>query len=507
MSATFLNPNNIWREMCNFPSSSSSPDNLILCVNLDDIFCSTETYSSNKAKRSWKNNESKCLNCNLAVITPYSAGFSKAPYYGQGKATPEAQPLSKMVVDDTGRSMSLYSFMRDKNAKYRGPICPELTGSIMEGSSLRFMVTEHTFEFENEKATTQKKLFPDVDVIPAFSTLLVSVRVRNNLKAQDGEMLKITCIEFANRGLNAFLPVLDRLPTSLDHQNQINDRCRQFSSCQNLFSKNGDFFMCPKASESSVFQVDNDHKVIKVFNWHHSNSGEAIEQVDIPFYVVEKQLNFKCMEKARRLLELVSSLGCLALFVGKNKVYTKNGGSDNVPGLSSFRCIPVIRYHKMFGMEHDQENSLISSIANVCNNREHPFTQVLHNGYQVEYDPTANFLLVNTGKRLAYEREGALVSREICFRFDLLVFVDNTVSDMDVCDGNTDTQIYHKSMKLRKYTRIHVDLGPDGEDGRSKLDYICLVMDINSYNVQSNSTALPMKRKSVEEEDDDSFDD
>lgn len=553
----YLSSSNIWPGQFLLPSKDERirQHSVLFCVTLDPICCNMQAYNKMKANNlvsSSVKNPKGVLVCNLAVLVPASAGFSKAPY--EGRNLPSSQMLSQINLDeDFGRELLVYGFDKHSsdNNEYRGDFRPDVCALVRTGCTLKVMIGMHTF---NPKFASM--FDADVAVIPPFTVVEVTLKSGNTKGIGEeeikGSFCKISKISVMNNTLMSFTTHLKPFPTSFDRQKGLTEGCRDFTKYYDnnqmkqvpvasmIYGNGGDCALITDVSTSlvcqpftleelevdefSIDQVGLKAGVVKLNNVSgESFEGECIKELDIETHLVQRYTNCQDVDRACKLLEVAASLKALSIFCVKK--YTFN----NIPAtkkrmekLAPCRGVPIVNFQKILGIQW-RNGQMVGLNEFLDALRKQDFKGDLGQSYgqgedEVRIEFKEGMIFVRHTNRFHIVED---VKRSVYVVIDPIIRLD-PVDDVPWSKISVDNQLIHKSVKLPKYCRITINLGgpvkegaEENEEDEGIQNFVCLKMNLSvsamvSFfgNKESDSNKVTLKRKRITEEDaDDGFSD
>lgn len=526
-----LHPNNLWTSQFAFPPPEDrNLDNnpVVVAMTLDPVFCNIKSFMMEKSRREMNSQNNSggsgsqlvvsSLVSNFAVVGVLSAGYAKAPY--EEKPTKDAKYISSVVVDKDGvRKLHVHSYNKhESNLQYKGRLREDIVTVIQAGCTLRLSATQKLFEFDkkNSKSQGYKSFFPlNMDVIPPFTMVQISLKPTYADKLDKSDAVSIKQVKVFPLSLYSFASAIAReLPASFEAQKELTEACKNFAPpakpfvqegdafgggdrpvSKYLFGAGGEFMYLRSVSGLlAVEDIEGRPGLVKLRNvcLDFEMGDSMVNEVDVDGGILLRYTNCKTLDKAKRLINIASSCGCLRLLVAKN--YSNNRDSENqlVKEQSQYRGVPVIDFLKLIGIDDDFMHILemVMKTGNALPRGD------LGSKF-VYYDSNARTVTVKTGRFYSYEEDGVPYRQQIIVRVDLRIREKPEVKDkFDEMEGvASDLQAYHKDWPVPRYCRVHIDLGgrigadDREEDGYAKKDFLCMVLNLTSMKGPGSSGA------------------
>jgi hypothetical protein len=483
-----LSPNNLWP--CNFalPSVEDRVMNhaVVFCVALDPICCTLQTFNKMKVENP---SAKECVVCNLAVITPVSAGFSKAPF--EGKNLPSSQYLSNINVDaDHGRELLLTGFDKhsSSNNEYRGDHRPDVCALVRTGCTLKIIVGKHTF---NPKF--QPIFEPGTSVIASGDIVRLVLHCGNANGVTEEEIkgcfIKISKVSRLQHSLSSFLPHMRVFPGDFASQKRLTESCAGFSRfpaeegkakvpvAGMIFGNGGECALVTDINHALVcVEVDVEKMaqdggyedvlpagfgIVKLQNVTSTAfPGDRIDEMDVERRLLKQCCNCSDVGKCCKLLEMAASLGALSVFAMKKYTFNHNPlDKKRLEGMAAYRGVPIVNFQKLLGIFwHNGEMRGLKDFMEALHKRDFEEMAVRFScdGSSVLIHYTGEVITVRHLGRL-YTVEGE--SREVIVSIHPLIRTEDA-KDAVESGASLDNQLVHKSVKLQKYCKVTVDLGP-----------------------------------------------
>jgi len=489
MSATntqgTLSPNNLWPCTYVFPSVEERTMHhpIVFCVALDPICCSLQQY--NKMNKT----SSQCVICNIAVIAPVSAGYSKAPF--EGKNLPHSQHLSNITIDpDHGRELLLTAFDKhsSNNTEYRGDHRPDVCALVRTGCTLKMLIGKHTF---NPKY--QPIFEPGTTSISTGDVIRVMLHCGSTHGVSEEEIkgcfIKISKVAKLSNSISSFMSHMKTFPSSFASQKLVTEACSGYSRfpmeegkkkipvAGMIFGNGGDCALISDVSRDLVCMrvdiqdiakekgyegsISEDLSIVKVQNVTNLQySGDKIQELDVETRLLMRYCNCKDVQKCCNLVEIAASLNALNVFAIKKYNFNHDTDKKKLDGLSGYRGVPIIDFQKIMGVfwHNNEMRGLKDFIEHLHKNGfQRSCFKYVCNGEAVliRYEESLKLITIrHINKHYTVDSE----SREIIVCINPAIQTDGSAEDALV-DATLDNQLVHKSMKISKYCKVSIDLG------------------------------------------------
>lgn len=509
---TLLHPNNLWMDGLALPQPEDRHENLpsVVAIAVDPVYCKQSLYNKERiAREEATGKEPRSLMSNFLVISPFSAGWGKAPL--EEKPLKHSRFLSDIQYADDGvRELVIRCFDKhESNQQYKGEIRDDLVTVVQQGCTLRLSVTTKTFEFEKQnKKAGQKSLFPDVDVIEPFTLVKIHLKPNNSTKAESNwDVVSFKQIEILPLTLYSFLPIMKDFPETLERQQVVTEFCKTYAPegcrpCSNyLFSNGGDAMMLRSVSCLMRASYEEESRRVQLSNvcLDFDMGKSMVDVVYVDEHPLMRYTNCTSVKRACQALEIAASCGCLQLMVIKQWQRKKGGDDEPSRNVMIYKAVPLIDFLRLIGIDMGKGNDdeMLGLIQSACLGSAESRILRRDGGAKIVYEPSDKLLVYHTFRFYNFEENGVEFKREIVVRLDLHVYEDQGkqgIDSMDIHRIASDFQPYHASVSISKCCRVRFDLGPKlnpegvAVDMQEVPNFLCMQLNLTATKSPSASS-------------------